>query len=137
MLSLIIATKNDNNSAYSRGTLISTSVLTRQSRATLILLLVVPLSIISNWEKQIQDHCTAGTLKTIVYYDKTRGLSTEQLATYDIVITTYHTVTGEHANADGLSLSGAAPPKKKKKTLSSLFAVQWKVYFCLIHAAWI
>ncbi|KAI0035861.1 SNF2 family N-terminal domain-containing protein [Vararia minispora EC-137] len=109
MLSLIVSTKEDSHTGFSKSTLV-----------------VVPLSVVSNWEKQIQDHCTPGTLRYVIYYDKTRGMSPQELAKYDVVITTYQTVAGEHASAQGISPNGGAPAKKKKKTLNALFVVQWK-----------
>jgi hypothetical protein len=88
---------------------------------------VVPLSIISNWEKQIQDHCTPGTIKSIVYYGDNRGLTVSDLEGYDVVITTYQTVAGEHANHTGLSSGKGAPSKKKQKHENSLMTMKWKV----------
>ena len=85
---------------------------------------VVPLSIISNWEKQLKDHCQPGALTHTVYYGTNRSLSPEELETYDVVITTYQTVSGEHAESQG---GGNGGNKKKRKKENSLFGVQWKV----------
>jgi len=87
----------------------------------LISSIVAPLSVLSNWEKQIIDHCTTGALSVCVYYNTNRSLSAAQLAKFDVVITTYQTVAGEYADEarDG-------PVKKKKKTERTLFDVQWK-----------
>ncbi|KAF5380521.1 hypothetical protein D9615_004518 [Tricholomella constricta] len=104
MLALILATKSDLPHNFSNTTLI-----------------VAPLSVLSNWEKQITDHCASGSLSACVYYDTTRSMSAVELAEFDVVITTYQTVAGEYADGarDG-------PPKKKKKTERSLFDMQWK-----------
>ncbi|KAG5648541.1 hypothetical protein DXG03_003152 [Asterophora parasitica] len=104
MLALILATKKDVPRDYSNTTLI-----------------VAPLSILSNWEKQVADHCITGSLSACIYYDATRSMSAERLATFDLVITTYQTVVGEFA--DG---TRGAPVKKKKKLERSLFDMQWK-----------
>ena len=85
--------------------------------------IVAPLSVLSNWEKQIEEHCTPGALSSCVYYGPSRGLSAAELQTYDIVITTYQTLTGEHHD-------GASAPAKKKRTVKSLFEMQWKVCSC-------
>ena len=77
---------------------------------------------LSNWEKQIEEHCTPGTLSSCIYYGSSRGLSAAELQKYDIVITTYQTVTGEH---DDVPAGG--PAKKKKRTDKNLFEMQWKV----------
>ncbi|KAA1471714.1 hypothetical protein DENSPDRAFT_837772 [Dentipellis sp. KUC8613] len=109
MISLILATKNDNSSKFSKSTLI-----------------VVPLSVLSNWEKQIDDHCMPGALSYCTYYGTGRSMSAKDLQKYDVVLTTYQTVTKEHENAAGLANGNGAPSKKKKKVESSLFGVPWK-----------
>ncbi|KAJ7446182.1 SNF2 family N-terminal domain-containing protein [Mycena galericulata] len=102
MLALILATKSDVPKDFSNSTLI-----------------VAPLSVLSNWEKQIDDHCVPGALTYYVYYGDNREISAPQLQKYDVVITTYQTVAGEHDK-------DCAPVKKKRKTERSLFEVQWK-----------
>lgn len=89
---------------------------------------VAPLSVLSNWEKQLVDHCTPGTIKYTVYYGNKKGLSASELQKYDIVITTYQTVTGEHV--DGANGSGG-PSQKKRKACNTLFEVPWKVHLLL------
>ena len=89
---------------------------------------MAPLSVLSNWEKQLADHCTPGTMKSCTYHGSSKGLSAAQLQEYDVVITTYQTVTGE--NVDGSNGTGE-PTQKKKKVNSTLFEVPWKV--CFIH----
>lgn len=95
------------------------------SSRLLINVLVVPLSVLSNWEQQIQDHCTPGTIKYIVYHGSNRSFNSEELAKYDIVITTYQTVSGEHTRDLMNGQSGSS--KKRKKSERTLFGVQWKV----------
>ncbi|KAK0212781.1 SNF2 family N-terminal domain-containing protein [Desarmillaria ectypa] len=105
MIALILATKDDHPAHFSISTLI-----------------VVPLSVLSNWEKQIQDHCAPGALTVCVYYGPNRSMSPEELAGYDIVLTTYQTIASEH---NGTSPSDG-PSKKKRKIGKALFEVQWK-----------
>ncbi|KAG5353743.1 hypothetical protein C0989_002526 [Termitomyces sp. Mn162] len=81
---------------------------------------IAPLSVLSNWEKQVYDHCTEGSLSVYVYYNTTRSLSAEELAKYDVVITTYHTVVGEFAETT------REQGRKKRKVERSLFDVSWK-----------
>ncbi|KAF8200953.1 SNF2 family N-terminal domain-containing protein [Pholiota molesta] len=106
MIALILATKNEVDSGFSNSTLI-----------------VSPLSVLSNWEKQILDHCIPGTLKTCIYYGPKKGLSALELRKYDVVITTYQTVVGEH---DGSPTGSLEPSQKKKKGLKALFEIPWK-----------
>jgi SWI/SNF-related matrix-associated actin-dependent regulator of chromatin subfamily A3 len=56
-----------------------------------------------------------------VYYGTKRGLSPKELPKYDVVITTYQVVAGEHDEKDS-----SGPSKKKKKVDRSLFEVKWK-----------
>jgi SWI/SNF-related matrix-associated actin-dependent regulator of chromatin subfamily A3 len=72
---------------------------------------VVPLSVLSNWEKQIQDHCVPNTLSYAVYYGSGRNLSAKDLQKYDVVVTTYQTVVGIERSG----LVDEAPNKKEAK----------------------
>ncbi|KAJ3733451.1 SNF2 family N-terminal domain-containing protein [Lentinula guzmanii] len=104
MISLIIATKDDVPKNFSNATLV-----------------VVPLSVLSNWEKQIQDHCVENTLTYCSYYGSQRAqLDARHLSSYDVVFTTYQTVAGEHESPKN------QPVKKKKKAEKALFDVKWK-----------
>ncbi|KAF9451964.1 hypothetical protein P691DRAFT_772701 [Macrolepiota fuliginosa MF-IS2] len=104
MIALILATRGDESPGISKTSLI-----------------VAPLSIISNWEKQIEDHCVPGALSSCVYYGSNRNLSAQDLQKYDAVITTYQTITGEHG-----SLDTEGGSRKKRKTEQALFDVHWK-----------
>lgn len=86
---------------------------------------VVPLSVMSNWEKQIEDHVKPNTLSYCVYYGKNRSLTPAELKRYDVVITTYQTVALEHDL--GATARGGAPAAKKQKVDNALFDVAWKV----------
>ena len=91
MLSLVLATKSDVPPAFSKATLIGKSHSPSVMRDCLTLLRppVVPLSVISNWEKQIEEHCVREVLSSCVYYGATRSMSPKELTKYDVVITTY------------------------------------------------
>ncbi|KAL4074195.1 SNF2 family N-terminal domain-containing protein [Scleroderma citrinum] len=109
MLALILATKED--------------IPTNHSKSTLI---VVPLSVMSNWEKQIEEHCVRDAITTCVYYGASRNVTAGEIARYDVVITTYQTVVGEadpNVLTDGYM---AERPNKKKKKETGLFGVKWK-----------
>lgn len=132
MIALVLASKADVQSDCSQSTLIGDFVaIVFIFKNYSIFVLVVPLSVLSNWEKQIQDHCVPGALTYCVYYGSTRSMSAQDLQKYDVVITTYQTVAGEHenfqTNAPGASES-KGPSRKRKKLDSSLFGVHWKVH---------
>jgi SNF2 family DNA or RNA helicase len=58
-------------------------------------LLVCPLSVVANWEIQIKDHIKKETIKHYIYHGNNRTQDIEELASYDIVITSYHTIASE------------------------------------------
>ncbi|KAI9696843.1 MAG: hypothetical protein M1836_005205 [Candelina mexicana] len=66
--------------------------LLRNSKTTL---LVSPLSTIANWEEQIKTHIQPGTLKYHIYHGPNRCTDVNELAEYDVVITTYQIVLSQ------------------------------------------
>lgn len=66
--------------------------LTRNSKATL---LVCPLSTVTNWEEQIKQHVKPDTLSYYIYHGQNRTKDPAVLAEYDLVITTYGSVSSE------------------------------------------
>ncbi|KAF6821541.1 SNF2 family domain-containing protein [Colletotrichum sojae] len=64
----------------------------RNSRATL---LVCPLSTVTNWEEQIKQHIASGELSYYIYHGSNRIKDIEKLADFDLVITTYGSVSSE------------------------------------------
>ena len=65
---------------------------THQAKTTLI---VCPLSTISNWEEQMKQHLQPGALSCHIYHGSNRIKDPAKLATFDIVITTYGSVSNE------------------------------------------
>lgn len=62
------------------------------SKATLI---VCPLSTVTNWEEQIKQHVQPGSLSYHIYHGPNRIKDVARLATFDLVITTYGSVSNE------------------------------------------
>eukprot|EP00798_Chlamydomonas_sp_ICE-L_P010643 gene10643-12322_t len=60
-------------------------------RATLI---VCPLSVLSQWEQQLEEH-TQGNMKVYIYHGPSRKQDRSFLAQHDIVVTTYATMSGD------------------------------------------
>ncbi|KAK7927958.1 SNF2 family DNA-dependent ATPase [Apiospora marii] len=69
--------------------------LTRISRNTRATLLVCPLTTITNWEEQIKTHIKPGTFSYYIYHGSSRIRDPKKLAQYDLVITTYGSVSTE------------------------------------------
>jgi SWI/SNF-related matrix-associated actin-dependent regulator of chromatin subfamily A3 len=80
------------------------------------------LSVLSNWEKQIIDHCNEGVLSYCIYYGTGRSLTAATLQKFDVVITTYQTVVQDDPNASKCEGNS----RKKKKADHDLFDVKWK-----------
>ena len=58
-------------------------------------LLVCPLSTVSNWEEQIKQHIKPGGLSYHIYHGPNRIKDVRQLAQFDLVITTYGSISSE------------------------------------------
>ena len=68
-------------------------------RATLIL---CPLSVVTGWAMQFEEHVAPGTLNVLVYHGADRDRRTKSFASYDVVITTYGTLASEAGAKNGL-----------------------------------
>jgi hypothetical protein len=66
--------------------------LVRNSKATL---LICPLSTVSNWEDQIKSHTKPGSFTYYIYHGASRCQDIDELAKYDMIITSYHTMAAE------------------------------------------
>lgn len=79
-------------------------ILVTQSRATLI---VAPLSTVKNWEDQIREHTSAGSMLYYVYHGGGRDKDPMSLYNHDVVITTYgtaaHEIIGKHKERNVVS----------------------------------
>lgn len=62
------------------------------SRATL---LICPLSTVTNWEEQLRQHINPDSLNYHIYHGPNREKNPWKLASYDLVITTYGSVSSE------------------------------------------
>ncbi|TKY62730.1 SWI/SNF-related matrix-associated actin-dependent regulator [Spatholobus suberectus] len=58
-------------------------------------LVVCPPSVMSTWITQLEEHTVPGALKTYMYYGERRTKSAEELKMYDLVLTTYSTLSSE------------------------------------------
>ncbi|KAJ5226052.1 hypothetical protein N7468_007277 [Penicillium chermesinum] len=84
----------------------------RSSKSTLV---VAPLALIKQWEAEISDKVEKShKLSVCVYHGTNRAKTSKSLDDYDVVITTYGTLTSE---------SGTAAADKAKKT--GIFSVHW------------
>lgn len=61
-------------------------------------LLIAPLSTLHNWEEQIKQHIKPETLNVHVYHGPNRIKDLRRLAEFDLVITTYGSVSAEFGN---------------------------------------
>ncbi|RSH83079.1 uncharacterized protein EHS24_006736 [Apiotrichum porosum] len=77
-------------------------------------LIVCPLSVISNWEKQIQDHIVPGKVSSYTYHGAGKGVTSTTLSQYDTLASDW---AGSFGNSKG---------KKTKKTTGPLMEVKWK-----------
>ncbi|MCJ1475579.1 hypothetical protein MMC13_004242 [Lambiella insularis] len=83
-------------------------------------LIVAPLSVMSNWSGQIAQHVRKKSpLRVLIYHGSGRRASKpKDLAEYDVVITTYGTLSAEYLNGNTI------PPAIPRK--SGLYSVKWR-----------
>ena len=88
--------KNGNSRVFDvpKETPLGLTPLSHNGRATL---LVCPLTTISNWEEQIKAHLKPGSLSYYIYHGSNRIKDAKKLAQYDLVLTTYGSVSSEVA----------------------------------------
>lgn len=108
ILSLIAASVDDAESFMRQKPQSGLEGVRMNARTTLI---VCPKSVLSNWSEQLHSHIKPGMLSMMTYHGASRSQVIEDLAQYDIILTTYGTVSSELKDA-----------LKKKTALSS---VQW------------
>lgn len=64
-------------------------------------LVVAPLALIKQWESEIKTKVAKShALKVLVHHGASRAKKSEDLKKYDVVITTYQTLTSEHAGSN-------------------------------------
>ncbi|XP_057736990.1 putative SWI/SNF-related matrix-associated actin-dependent regulator of chromatin subfamily A member 3-like 1 [Arachis stenosperma] len=68
-----------------------------ESSATLV---VCPPSVFSTWISQLEEHTVPGSLRTCMYYGDKRAKNAEDLMDYDLVLTTYSTLSVEEDDPD-------------------------------------
>ena len=70
-------------------------------------LVVAPLALIKQWEAELKDRVESShTLKVCVHHGPKRAKSSNDLKGYDVVITTYSTLTSEHGESGGDTKTG-------------------------------
>lgn len=82
------------------------------SKSTLV---VAPLALIKQWEAEIKEKVEdTHRMSVCVYHGNSRAKASDNLEDYDVVITTYGTLTSDHGSTD-----------KKNKSKSGLFSTYW------------
>ena len=71
-------------------------------------LVICPMSILGQWEEEIEAHVQPGHLRVMSHYGGDRTLSSRILARPDVVLTTYGVVAAEYSRLGGGAASDAA-----------------------------
>jgi SWI/SNF-related matrix-associated actin-dependent regulator of chromatin subfamily A3 len=88
---------------------------------------VAPLSVISNWSTQIEEHLTEDAgINHHVYYGNGRNVTAKFLKSQDIVITTYHTLSADLPSTKTVVAADGTSSVQVSSTKTGLFAVKWK-----------
>lgn len=111
IISLLVADPRDNE--------IAPVVISPEATGTLI---ISPLSLLSNWTSQIEEHLIDSALSVLVFHGTTKSDSNVDLDEYDVVITSYGTLVSDYKAAD-LEKNLTKKPRKSKR---SLFGRVWR-----------
>ena len=108
----LIASTTDSANDFSAERMIrkeeGDAVFLTHTKATLI---VCPTSTVQNWESQIKEHMNPAKVTFYIYHGPNRTQNAYELAKYDIVITTYGTLTSD---MKGRSSRGTGPLRQLK-----------------------
>jgi len=129
ILSLILATREEEASAgYSGATLIGMNDTPGICIPSLIpSITVAPLSVISNWSAQIEEHLTEDAgINHHLYYGDGRNVTARFLRSRDIVITTYQTLSADLPPTKTSVATDGTSSVQASSTKTGLFAVKWK-----------
>lgn len=95
------------------------------NRCTLI---VSPVSVMSNWQSQVNDHVKEGVLSMRVYHgqNRTEMLPDIQSGAVDILLASYHTLAAEYKNIFGKDDDGdGKDPSPKRSRKASIFDIKF------------
>ncbi|KAK2612578.1 hypothetical protein QQS21_001349 [Conoideocrella luteorostrata] len=87
-----IDAKTSSNGHSASQTNFEPAPVSRHVKSTLI---VCPLSTVTNWEEQMKQHVAEGSISCHIYHGSNRIKDVNKLAEFDIVITTYGSVSNE------------------------------------------
>jgi SWI/SNF-related matrix-associated actin-dependent regulator of chromatin subfamily A3 len=85
-------------------------------------LIVSPLSLLSNWTSQIEEHLQDSTLSYLVFHGSTKKDAKIDLDEYDVIITSYGSLMSDYKSS-GLEQN---PGKVINKTKRGLFGRLWR-----------
>lgn len=85
-------------------------------------LIVAPVSLISNWTNQIEAHLFPSTLSVAVLHNTKKQDYKTDLSAYDVVVTSYTTLTSAY-KAAGFEQN---PGQKVEKTTRGVFGRLWR-----------
>lgn len=94
------------------------------NRCTLI---VCPVSVMSNWQHQVDAHVEKGVLSMQIYHgsSRTEMLPAIKAGAVDILLVSYHTLAAEYGNNFSSDNIGDGEPNKKKSRKESIFDIDF------------
>ena len=67
-------------------------------------LIVVPVTLLAQWESEFEVHCKPNSIRVFVYYGGQRSQGKGDLGRYDVVLTTYGIISNEFASSGNKEL---------------------------------
>jgi len=78
-------------------------------------LIVVPVTVLTQWEDEIYTHSHEGTMKVLQYYGGARAFKKNKIEDFDVVLTTYGVLSADFTKKE----------KDSKNTSKTLFDYEW------------
>ena len=88
------------SSQASNGGAATAAVAASSARMRKPTLVVLPLSLLQQWKREVETHTRPGSVSMHVYYGEGRRATAEELALYEVVLTTYDVLVNDHAAED-------------------------------------
>ena len=85
-------------------------------------LIVCPVSVMSNWQHQIETHVQEGVLRVSLYQGSYQAhiLPDLKAGNIDILLVSYHTLAAEFSSSNGISFADDEPEQKKNEKRDDL-----------------
>ncbi|KAI8318136.1 P-loop containing nucleoside triphosphate hydrolase protein [Martensiomyces pterosporus] len=96
-------------------------------------LIVAPVSVLNHWRQEAESKVTPGRLKVLIHHGPKRASNPEILKQYDIVVTSYGTLSSDWKNLNALRFGRMSATERDERDLEFLSS---KECGCIYNIVW-